>query len=75
MENNFEIIEGKEDLGFKRWVKPFQAHIPSVFESIQDVREDGYPKVKEISTKKISYKMDRNDPAYDLPISNLTTIY
>jgi hypothetical protein len=44
------------------------------FESIQEIREDGFPKVKEITAKEI-LSLNPKDPNYDLPWSNLEKEY
>lgn len=44
------------------------------FEAIQTIREDGYPKIKEIKPTH-KFKTERKDPNYDLPYNNLTKIY
>lgn len=46
----------------------------TLFESIQVVRPDGYPKVKELKAR-VKFKTDPKDPAYNEPLSKLLTIY
>lgn len=46
----------------------------TAFESINQPREDGYPKVKELKAKK-RFVSDAKDPNYDLPLSNLYKEY
>jgi len=44
------------------------------FESIQEVRKDGYPIINEIISNE-SFKSDPKDANYDLPLSNLEKNY
>ena len=44
------------------------------FESIQEVRKDGYPIVNEIISNE-SFKSNPKDANYDLPLSNLEKNY
>jgi len=44
------------------------------FESIQTIREDGFPKVKEIKSG-VKFKTNVKDPNFDLPLSNLEKTY
>lgn len=46
----------------------------TAFESINQPREDGYPKVKELKAKVI-FVSDAKDPNYDLPLSNIYKEY
>lgn len=46
----------------------------TAFESIQVIRSDGYPKVKELKSKE-QFKSVSNDPNFDLPLSNLYKTY
>jgi len=46
----------------------------TLFESIQTIREDGFPKVKEIKSG-VKFKTDAKDPNFDLPYSNLEKTY
>lgn len=49
----------------------------TVIEKLNEPREDGYPKVIEITSKKVKnpYHQDRKDKNFDLPISYLTKEY
>lgn len=44
------------------------------FESIQEVRNDAYPKVSEIRSQQ-QFKTDHKDPNFDFPLSDLEKEY
>lgn len=46
----------------------------SIFESIQEKRPDGYPKVREIISEQ-KFESDRKDPNYDKLLSELEKEY
>lgn len=45
------------------------------FESIQKIRDDGYPKVKEISNTSEIFKTDPKDANFGEPLSKLNKEY
>ena len=48
----------------------------TIFEKLNPPREDGYPKVNEITRIKVrQYRVDFKDPNFDKPLKELETIY